>query len=328
MEPMWQVLSAPNSTGVAGVAWNVKIMPVRVVDKTGSATDSTLSQGIQWAVDHGANIINLSLGAEITASEAATDSGFPLTVTALKNAYESGVTVVAAAGNESHYVDFPANYSHVIAVSAVDYQGNITSYSNYGSEILVCAPGGDGSSQTDAKSWVVSTTYDKLNGTDNIYIGMCGTSMACPHIAGLAALLYSYGVITPDAIRSHLKMNSTRDDYYGYGLPNAYMTLKGVSASVATAKVFYALSDGTVGTMTSPKISGAYTISSVPAGTIYVCAFIDVDGDSNVSSGDYFAYTTLSMTSNANLTLKNLSLKKVSIGSSKTLSNFIKNGFQ
>lgn len=309
--------------GVAGVAWNVKIMPVRVMGSDGYGTLDNITSGINWAVAHGANIINLSLGIEETLSEA------PQTLKdALQNALNQNVTVVAAAGNNSGgYVSFPASYPGVIAVSAVDSSGNITSYSNSGPEIWVCAPGGDGLSQTNPSSWVLSTSYDKLNRI-NDYIGMAGTSMACPHISGLAALLYSHGVTTPNDIKNHLKMSSTHSDQYGYGLPDAYTIISGSPIGVTAAKVFYALNNGTVGAFTDPKVNGNYTVSNIPTGTVYICAFIDTNGDGQVRTGDKFAYISENITAGVNLTQQNLALQTVTVSTPKSISAYIQAGFQ
>ena len=303
-----------NNLGVAGVAWNVKIMPVRVLGNDGSGSDYVISSGIRWAVQHGADIINLSMGAAETA--AAASQTFK---NALQYALNHNVTVVAAAGNERHDVDFPANYPGVIAVSAVDSHGIIASYSNYGSEVWVCAPGGD-----DSSSYVFSTTYDKsLSANNNIYAGMAGTSMACPHIAGLAALLYARGITSPTEIRERLKNGSaSRTNQYGYGLPDAYQIL-----GRAAAKVFYALADGTTGNMTTPGAGGVFTISNIPIGQVYACGFIDIDGDARVSSGDMFARAPVNSAAGTTVT-QDLTLSPVSITTPKSLSSFIIDGFQ
>ncbi len=308
-----------NGLGVAGVGWNVKIMPVRVLENDGSGSEDAIISGIQWAVDHGANIINLSIGGEFTAAQAS-----QALKDALQNALNNNVTIVAAAGNEGHYVDFPANYPGVIAVSAVDANGRLTSYSNYGSEIWVGAPGGD-ANRDDITSYVYSLSYDKLSQA-NGYIGMAGTSMACPHISGLAALLYSRGVKTPSKIRERLKTNSTGFNIQtGYGVPDAFLTLLG------TAKVFYVLADGTCGTMKDARVGSSYSVSRIPPGQAYVCAFVDTDADGQVSTGDLFAFKGLTSTAGV-VTTQDLTLEKVTISPAKPISvyisEYIKAGFQ
>ncbi len=299
-----------NSLGMAGVAWNVKIMPIRVLGNSGTGTEGNIISGIYWAVNNGANIINLSIGGEYLVSQAS-----QVFKDALQYALDHNVTVVAAAGNESHYVDFPANYPGVIAVSAVDASGKLTNYSNYGAEIWVGAPGG-GANRDDITSYVHSLSYDKQS-LENGYIGMAGTSMACPHISALAALLYSRGVKTPSKIRERLKTNSTGfNTQTGYGVPDAFITL------LSTAKVFYALADGTCGTMKDVRVGNSYTVSGIPPGQAYVCAFVDTDADGQVSTGDLFTFRGLTSAAGV-VTTQDLTLEKVTVSPAKSISDYI-----
>ena len=193
-----------NSLGVAGVAYNAKIVPARVLGKCGGYT-SDIADAITWTsggavsgVPTNANkakVLNLSLG-----GGGACDS---TTQSAINGARSRGAVVVVAAGNDAMNVSnaSPANCSGVIAVAATGKTGGRASYSNYGTLVDVAAPGGDG-------SYSVLSTLNSGTGapaSDN-YAGYQGTSMATPHVAGVAALmLAAKSTLTPDEIESKLK---------------------------------------------------------------------------------------------------------------------------
>ena len=193
-----------NSLGVAGVAYNAKIVPARVLGKCGGYT-SDIADAITWTsggavsgVPTNANkarVLNLSLG-----GGGACDS---TTQAAINGARSRGAVVVVAAGNDAMNVSnaSPANCSGVVAVAATGKTGGRASYSNYGTLIDVAAPGGDGSYS------VLSTLNSGTSApaSDN-YAGYQGTSMATPHVAGVAALMLSLNsALTPDDIESRLK---------------------------------------------------------------------------------------------------------------------------
>lgn len=193
-----------NGTGVAGVAYNAKVVPVRVLGKCGGYT-SDIADAITWssggtvsgvpANANKARVLNLSLGGG-GACDATTQN-------AINGARSRGAVVVVAAGNDAVNVSnaSPANCSGVVAVAATGYTGGRASYSNYGTLIDVAAPGGDGSYS------VLSTlnTGTTAPASDS-YAGYQGTSMATPHVAGVAALMLSVNAsLTPDDIESRLK---------------------------------------------------------------------------------------------------------------------------
>jgi thermitase len=158
-----------NGRGIAGMAPNATIYAVRVLDDNGSGTLDDVANGIIHAADSGADVISLSLGASVGA-------------TTLKNAvdyaWSRGVVVVAAAGNSGTSLpSYPAYYSNAIAVAATDRNDNKAYFSNYGSWVDVAAPGVD-----------IYSTY-----TGSSYASLSGTSMATPHVAGLAGLLDAQG---------------------------------------------------------------------------------------------------------------------------------------
>lgn len=196
-----------NATGVAGVDWNARIMPIRVLDASGSGFSSDVADGIYWAVGNGAKVINMSLG----------DTAFSQTVqNAIDYAYEEGVTVVAAAGNSGNSIPmYPAAGAHVISVAATDSGDNRASFSNYNNNVDVAAPGLS----------IASTYWSASSG--NSYVLMSGTSMASPHVAGLASLLASRNPAwTPAQIETAIETSATdrgtagKDPYYGYGRIN------------------------------------------------------------------------------------------------------------
>ncbi|MEW5951138.1 MAG: S8 family peptidase [Elusimicrobia bacterium] len=166
--------------GVVGVAPKAQLYSAKVLDSNGSGQYSWIIDGIQWAVNNKMQVINMSLGGP---------SGSEALKAAVDAAYKAGITVVCAAGNDSGPVNYPAKYDSAIAVSASDINNKIASFSSRGAEIDFIAPG--------------VSVYSTYKG--GIYKSLSGTSMASPHMAGLAALAVSAGAKNPDEVRSMLK---------------------------------------------------------------------------------------------------------------------------
>lgn len=190
-----------NGRGIAGMAPNATIYAVRVLDDNGSGTLDDVANGIIHAADNGADVISLSLGSpndSITLKEA------------VNYAWEKGVVVVAAAGNNgSSQPTYPAYYSNAIAVAATDSDETKASFSNYGSWVDVAAPGVD-----------IYSTY-----TGSSYRSLSGTSMATPHVAGLAGLLDAQGRSASQiraAIENTADPISGTGTYWSKGRINAY----------------------------------------------------------------------------------------------------------
>ncbi len=204
-----------NGIGVAGVA-QVSLTAEKVLGMDGSGTFDNLAQGVVHAADReGVEVISMSLGAYYNSN---------LMKDACQYAWDKGSIIVAAAGNDNLRRRFyPAAYETVIAVAATDSYDGKASYSNWGSWIELSAPGGDGFNPFE---WVWST-YPY-----NSYTFMTGTSMAAPHVSGLAALVWSYEPgLTNQELREHLRKTADdlgsegKDNYYGYGRINAYRAL-------------------------------------------------------------------------------------------------------
>ena len=223
--------STNNGLGVAGVAPGVSIMPVRVLDGRGAGRWGSVAAGIRWAADNGADVINLSLG-----------GGMPSVSirNAVAHAHSKGVVVVAAAGNTGRgSVQYPAAHRFVVAVGAVRFDETLSFYSSYGTHLDVVAPGGDlrvdqnGDGLPDG---VIQNTMLRGDPGRHDYIGYQGTSMAAPHVAGVAALLRASGVQDPDAIERLLKSSAkAKDDTkrYGSGLIQADGALRAASQGSA-----------------------------------------------------------------------------------------------
>jgi serine protease len=227
--------STNNSTGVAGVAFNASIMPIKVLDAYGSGTDFEVAEGIYYAVDHGAKVLNLSLGGP----------GYSTTLAdAVAYAYQHGVTVVCAAGNDGdglNQVSYPAGFDNwCIAVAATRYDETRAYYSNYGAYVDVAAPGGDVTVDQNGDGYpdgVLQNTFNPntKNTSEFGYWFFQGTSMATPHVAGVAALLVSAGASSPDIVRNALestaedKGTAGKDDYYGWGIVDAMAAVNAVS---------------------------------------------------------------------------------------------------
>lgn len=194
------IAAVRDSKGVAGVAPGTRIYGVKVLDYYGSGQVSWIISGIEWAVDNKVNVINMSLGASFSIDSLAK---------AVTAAYKKGVVIVCAAGNTSEDVNYPAKYPESIAVSASDSSDKIASFSSRGPEIAFIAPGVE----------VYSTTPGASYSTKS------GTSMASPHVAGLAALAVYLGADTPVKVREALTKAAVKldlqPDEQGAGLIDA-----------------------------------------------------------------------------------------------------------
>jgi len=169
-----------NSDGVAGVGYEAVIMNGKVLDDEGSGAYSWIANGIIWAADNGAKVINMSLGGMF---------GSTTLKNAVNYAWNKGVVIVAAAGNDGWSLSsYPAAYTNCIAVAASDQNDAKASFSNYGSWVDVAAPGVGILSTIPNHDNYISTNY--LNGGKN-YGSLNGTSMATPFVAGLAALVWA-----------------------------------------------------------------------------------------------------------------------------------------
>ena len=240
------IAAATNNTfGVAGVAWDAKIMPLRVLGFDGG-TNYDIAQAILYASglpndsattpSRKADIINLSLGGPAPG----TVEGFNFFQSILNQARTAGVIVVAAAGNDSSSeLFYPASYQGVISVAATNFNDEAAPYSNFGEEVDVASPGGDVTQDQNNDGLidgVLSTVVDDSTGSrKSTYALYQGTSMAAPHVAGIFALMRSiYPDLSPAEVDALLAEGSItkdigalgRDDIFGHGLLDAFKAVK------------------------------------------------------------------------------------------------------
>ncbi|MDH5357384.1 MAG: S8 family serine peptidase [Gammaproteobacteria bacterium] len=222
-----------SNTGVAGLAPGACIMPVKVLNDSGSGTFADIADGIMYAVNSGAQVINMSLG--VNARYGITSD--PLIDPALDKAHAADVTVVAASGNDGNRknVSYPAIYPSVIAVGATDQRNVVTRYSNKGTGLDIVAPGGDTSRDDDQDGYSDGVLQEtRYNGTWGYYF-LQGTSMASPHVAAISALLISNGITKPNDVLAALTSTSKDlgeagyDSSYGFGLVQAFDALNGLT---------------------------------------------------------------------------------------------------
>jgi len=202
-----------NDTGMAGVCWLAKIMPIKCVHSNGSASYLAIAAAIRYAADNGARVINLSLGGL-----------YPSVILedACKYAFDNGCVIVAAAGNQGAPVLYPAAYDdYCLAVAATDAEDKVQDWSNYGPQVDVAAPGS-----------IVFGAFYSLDDPDNYkgYGWASGTSFATPYVSGAAALLMSYKpFLSPSLVMKLVKYTADDvnkndfpgvDDYIGYGRIN------------------------------------------------------------------------------------------------------------
>jgi serine protease len=231
--------STNNGIGVAGLAYETRIMPVRVLDYEGRGDVATIARGIRFAARHGAKVVNMSFEFDI----GLTAAQIPDVISALRHASRHGVLLVAAAGNtEDTQVAYPARAKHTVAVGATTEHGCLAEYSNTGTGLDLVAPGGGADAPIDgdpncrplenAGRDVYQYTF---RGTSPRRFGLPGgyegTSMAVPHVSATAALVLAEKLLgqdpAPEAIEARLETTARDlgapgfDQYYGYGLLNA-----------------------------------------------------------------------------------------------------------
>ena len=274
-----------NGIGVASVGFDTRVLAVKVLDANGSGFYSTVAQGITYAADNGARIINLSLRGTVSSS---------ILQDAVNYAWSKGALVVAAAGNDgSNAPVYPAAYPHVLAVAATDWNDERWGLSNYGDYVDVAAPG----------VGIYSTDWA---GGVGPYASRSGTSMAAPHVAAVAALVLS---VDPGLSNDELAalLTSTADDkgdpgwdpYYGAGRINAYAAVVAAQGQIrdvqtgsigdfvwmdangnglqdpdepgiAQVRVELYQADGTLLATTTTGPNGEYTFEGVPTGDYFV----------------------------------------------------------
>lgn len=290
-----------NGTGVAGVAFKTTLMPVKVLGADGSGSISAIADGIRFAADNGVKVINMSLG---------TDAPPPRLRTledAVKYAHGKGVLLVAAAGNDGKAkLNYPAGYAEVIAVGATSYDETLAPYSNSGDGIELVAPGGDSNEDLNGDGYPDMVLQNTLNpNTQDVcdfgYWFFSGTSMASPHVAGTAALVFAAGVDSAASVRQILR--DTADDLgdagydttYGYGIVNAAKALNAIGPTddpptvAVTAPVNGETITGTI-TITADAAddNGVTQVDFLVDGTVIAS---DTDGSDGWSAGwDTTAY--------------------------------------
>ncbi len=271
-----------NGDGVAGISWGALIMPVKVLDQQGDGYYSDVAEGILWACSQGAEIINLSLGGS---EPSATLQD------AVEEAYDDGCLMVAAAGNGGGYgVDYPGRYPETIAVAATDQSDSRASFSDYGPQIDVAAPG----------VAVYSTLWFHTYGWKD------GTSMAAPHVAGLAALVWSR---CPDMTNTEVQdvIESTADDlgssgwdiYYGWGRINALSAVEAAQPAptlTVNRHEMVFLADATTGTWPQTLVIGNDTLCGTLSWEATDDAgWLDTDPDGGEASASELGETTVTV---------------------------------
>ena len=256
------IAALDNDIGVKGVAYDADLYAVKVLDDSGSGSISQVVSGIEWAVTNNMDIINMSLGSS-SSSQALEDACIA--------AYNSGLLLVAAAGNSGNRrgtgnnVSYPARYESVIAVAATDKNNERAYFSSTGPAVELSAPGVS-----------IYSTYN-----NNSYASLSGTSMASPHVAGVAALVKSANTgLTNLNIREILRSTATNlnmpDSHGGYGLVNA---LAAVQAALTTQE----------------PVQDPYTVSGIVYGNGVALLGATVTDGQVSSTTDEFGYYSLQL---------------------------------
>ena len=261
-----------NALGVAGIAYNVSLMPVKVLNAQGSGTITQIADGIRWAADHGAHVINMSFGT----------SALPAQLIALQDAVQyaasRGVVLVAAAGNSAGATPmYPAAYPEVISVGATLYNKTLATYSNKGANL--CAPGGTNNGEDNSgdgyPDMILQNTFDpNTHATCTFgYWFFAGTSMASPHVAALAALVKSeQPSLTSAEIRQLLydTADNTVTPDCGFGLVDAKRALEAAAVGdhPPTASIFRPAAGSMLAGSVTIQIAAADALTPVGSLTV------------------------------------------------------------
>ena len=279
-----------NATGVAGIAYNVSLMPVKVLNAQGSGTITQIADGIRWAADHGAHVINMSFGT----------SALPAQLIALQDAVQyaasRGVVLVAAAGNSAGATPmYPAAYPEVISVGATLYNKTLATYSNKGANL--CAPGGTNNGEDNSgdgyPDMILQNTFDpNTHATCTFgYWFFAGTSMASPHVAALAALVKSeQPSLTSAEIRQLLydTADNTVTPDCGFGLVDAKRALE--AAAVGDHPPTVSIFRPAAGSM----LAGSVTIQIAAADALTPVGSLTVQWSSDGTNWQPAAYNAVS----------------------------------
>ncbi|MCR5627416.1 MAG: S8 family serine peptidase, partial [Lachnospiraceae bacterium] len=233
------VAALDNTLGGVGVAPNAQIISIKALDENGICSSSQFAEAMQIAIDQGANIASISIGGpgnDETLSQA------------VQNASSEGILVITAAGNDGNFIKFyPAAYDHVISVANYDRNNNLNASSNYGDWVDIAAPG------TDILATIPDseTTLSRENKFENVvtdgcsYGNLSGTSMACPVVSGVAALVWSKNpTYTAEQVKNAI-LNTKNNTTYSY---SGHSFTGGVNAAAA-------VTGSTVSTVTKPTIT-------------------------------------------------------------------------
>jgi subtilisin family serine protease len=284
------VASKENGVGVSSVAPGATVLPLRVLGDDGSGETDDVAAAIDYAIAHGAHVINLSLGSEVPLVGAGGDEKFNA---ALGRAAAANVTIVAAAGNNSVPVcEQPSIAGRLLCVGAVDRRGGRSFFSSSAGPRGVMAPGGSGLPFTGED---VLSTYN-----DGRYQEVAGTSQAAPHVSGIAALLVSLG-LRGQAVADRILATATDagsagpDDVYGAGIANAKAAVAGLkppgggsgkgSAGVASVHRIATVLEKGIRVSCRPAVAGRCT-ARIVAGSTTLAA-----GSANASAGQKITLT-------------------------------------
>lgn len=320
-----QVSTRLNDGYLVGVAPDVDLYSVKVFENDG-ANMVTILKAVEWAIENNVDMINMSLG---------TVKDDLILHQAIKEAYEAGITMVAAAGNDGNAqpVQYPANYQEVIAVSSIDQYRNIWRKSNTGKQIEYAAPGVD------------------INVLDltKPYTEMSGTSLATPHVVGMIALIkQQYPTYTTSELRNALRNyamdlgDTGRDSLYGYGLlttsiknPSNVSKLSSLAIKKTSAILHYEMAQNTIVPVQKYRLEVTgkkaivttdtnYTLKGLKQGTTYKAKVTAISSLGKESTGKTISFTTAKDSAskiyvNKNKTKINHIIKKIQLGKKLSL---------